>query len=344
MRTSIFVSAFLLVAGAPAFAQIPGGDGAASCWTAAQLRATKGEIAPRPGALVPPPRLTLAPFAATPPELRGAIRRVALPEGRKLVALTFDLCEAGHEIAGYDGRIIDYLREKRIKATFFAGGKWLVTHPERAEQIIADPLFEVANHGWRHGNFGALTAAALQQEISYAQAAYENARAHLAHRQCIAAWRASPERAPPRMTLLRFPYGICNSAALKAVAEGGLLAIQWDVATGDPSPHETAHTIAHRVLRNVRPGSIVLGHANGRGWNTAAALALFIPRLKERGYQFVTVSELLAAGRPEIVSSCYDVRVGDTERWAASARRRAAGNGKYKPVAGARDGWNPFRQ
>src|SRR5262245_31441567 len=50
----------------------------------------------------------------------GAVRRVDLPAGKKMIALTFDLCEQPGEIAGYDGAIIDYLRRENVKATFFA--------------------------------------------------------------------------------------------------------------------------------------------------------------------------------------------------------------------------------
>ena len=50
---------------------------------------------------------------------------VELPPGVKLVALTFDLCETDGSIAGYDGRIVDLLRAEDVKATFFAGGKWM---------------------------------------------------------------------------------------------------------------------------------------------------------------------------------------------------------------------------
>ena len=52
----------------------------------------------------------------------------------------------------------------------------------------------------------------------------------------------------------------------------GLLPIQWDVSSGDPASAVSAATIAHNVLDSVRPGSIVLFHANGRGWHTEAAL------------------------------------------------------------------------
>jgi hypothetical protein len=69
------------------------------------------------------------------------------------------------------------------------------------------------------------------------------------------------------------------------------------------------------MVRRTRPGSIILAHANGRGHHTAAALPLAIPRLKAMGYTFVTVSELIAAGRPEVVDQCYDSEPGDTDKY-----------------------------
>src|SRR5262249_13605701 len=63
-----------------------------------------------------------------------------------------------------------------------------------------------------------------------------------------------------------------------------------------------------------QPGSIVLFHANGRGWHTDGALPGIIAALKARGYEFATVSELLAAGEPVVSATCYDSRPGDTDR------------------------------
>ena len=70
----------------------------------------------------------------------------------------------------------------------------------------------------------------------------------------------------------------------------------------------SANTIAKTILDKAHPGAIVIGHANGRGKHTAEALALAIPKLKEEGYSFVTVSELLAAGTPVITASCAPAR------------------------------------
>lgn len=260
----------------------------------------------------PPQTTAMAPFSAVPADLRGAIRRVELPKGKKLIALTFDLCEQPGEVAGYDGAIIDYLRTNGIKATLFAGGKWMRSHPDRTRQLLADPLFEIANHSEAHRNLRLLSGAALDREIKGPQLAYEQARAAAAASQCLAPRIAS---LPPRLTLFRFPYGACNSQAMQAVNDAGLLAIQWDLSTGDPSPGTSATEIANAIVRGAKPGSIVISHANGRGWHTAAGLPLAIPKLVAAGYQFVTVSELLAAGKPVIATSCYDNRPGDTDRY-----------------------------
>jgi hypothetical protein len=77
----------------------------------------------------------------------------------------------------------------------------------------------------------------------------------------------------------------------------------------------SAQAIQRQVLSNVAPGSIVLFHANGRGWHTEAALSGIIAGLKAQGYEFATVSELLAAGEPVMSATCYDSRPGDADRW-----------------------------
>lgn len=285
------------------------------CWAPSALIARPDEKSPRrgaPGHAQRIPDIKLQPFQPVAPALQGSIRRVALPPGKKLIALTFDLCEQAGEIAGYDGAIVDYLRANDIRATFFAGGKWLLTHAERSEQLIADRRFEIGSHGWAHMNVRGLAGAGLAAELRGPQAAFEATRARLARRQCAAGGLAG---VPDRISLYRFPYGACSAEALQATAAGGLLAVQWDISTGDPDRGQSAAAIAQAVLRQARPGSIVLMHANGRGHNTAAALPLLIPKLRAQGYQMVTVSELLAAGRPEITPTCYDARPGDTDRY-----------------------------
>jgi len=300
----------------------PSGAGA-QCWRPEALKANAAERMTRrggPGARVRAPAI-MAPEIAAPAMTplsatqRGSIRRVDLPPGVKLVALTFDLCEANGEVTGYDGSVVDYLREHGVKATFFAGGKWLVTHAERAQQLVADPLFQIGNHSWSHRNMRKLPVADLLREITRTEAAYEHTRHDLAARSCMAQAPAAMTRVAERLSLFRFPYGTCNTDALQAVGDAGLAAIQWDVVTGDPAVGQSAERIARTVLKRVRPGSIIIAHANGKGRETARALPLFVPKLRAQGYRFVTVGELLAAGTPVFASSCYESRPGDNDRY-----------------------------
>lgn len=298
----------------------------AICWAPDKLAFQPGEERIQKdvkAAFVTPPRRS--PLKATQaPRNRGeAIRRVKLPHGVKLVALTFDLCEQPNEISGYQGGTVDFLRANGIKATFFAGGKWLLTHRERAKQLMSDPQFEIGNHTWEHRNLRLLTGSALDKEVENAQVAYEQVREELTKTQCLTrdGSRIAHEQAPKRMGLFRFPFGACKDESLATVGAMGLTAIQWDVSAGDPTPSLGAEAMARGVVASVKPGSIILFHANGRGWHTSEALPLIVKRLKDLGYGFVTVSELLEAGEPVAEPICYDSRPGDTDRYDGLARR-----------------------
>jgi peptidoglycan-N-acetylglucosamine deacetylase len=296
------------------------------CFTPQALAGTASEIKPQHNRTkldLPALRQEPLPAASPIPEtMRGSIRGVELPPGVKLIALTFDLCETDGSIAGYDGRIVDLLRAEGVKATFFAGGKWMETHAERMAQLMADPNFEIGSHGLRHLDMSRLDGDALKDEIVLTKAAYSRARKSLAARQC-AAPAPDEKPVPERMRLLRFPYGTCDAEALAAVADQGLYAIQWDLITGDPDPHRSAKAIAETILGKVHPGAIIVAHANGRGWHTADALAIAIPKLKEEGYGFVTVSELLAAGKPVIAATCYLNQPGAGPRLGHTHRRKS---------------------
>lgn len=293
------------------------------CWTAAALAGTEAElkhVASRKSLdLAALKQVTLPPAAPIPPELRGSIRSVMLPPDQKLIALTFDLCEENGYVSGYDGRVVDLLRAQGIKATFFAGGKWMESHPERA-QLISDPLFEIGSHGLRHLDLSHAKEQTLGEEITLTEAAYARARTALTARQCFA--NASSQQSQEQLTLFRFPYGRCNDKALAATADAGLIAVQWDLVTGDPDPRVSDKAIANTILTRAHPGAIVVAHANGRGRNTAAALAIALPKLREQGYSFVTVSELLKAGKPVIATRCYQNNPGDMTRVARTSARR----------------------
>jgi peptidoglycan/xylan/chitin deacetylase (PgdA/CDA1 family) len=286
----------------------------AACWPASALAGVPGVNLPvRANKRVRIPNVDGVGGTGASRAPAGVVRRVALPPGKKLIALTFDLCETPGEVAGYEGGIVDYLRAQKVKATFFAGGHWMASHGTRTQQLISDPLFEIGTHGWAHRNTRRLRGAELRQEILAPSVAYATARAELSQAQCATPWRAAFSSIPQKPSLIRFPSGSCNAEGLQAVADAGMIAIQWDFASGDPAPGQSARAIANVMLRHARPGSIIVAHANGRGYHTAEALPVAIPALRAKGFEFVTVSELLAAGKPVMAETCYDARPGDTD-------------------------------
>lgn len=246
-------------------------------------------------------------------DIPGSIRDVKISNGKKPIALTFDLCERADEKSGYDAAIVNYLRDNDIKATFYASGKWMKTHKERTKQLMADPLFEIGNHAWIHGNMRVLTGQRMRNQILWTQAQYYAIRKELNDMECIT--ESDKKRIPWVPATFRFPYGTCSPESLNTLNEFGLAAIQWNIVTGDPARGQTAQGIANIVLKEAKPGAIIIAHANGRGHGTAQSLPLFIPKLRADGYKFVTVSELLRMGTPHAVSTCYELKPGDNVRY-----------------------------
>lgn len=195
-----------------------------------------------------------------------------------LVALTFDVGQTVENPAGFDQAIIRVLTETQTPATFFLGGLWMEQHITETLLLANEPLFELGNHAWSHLDFASIDRATIDDELLLTQQTMFR----------LLGWQT---------TLFRFPYGTYNEVALAAVAENGLYAIQWDVVSGDPDPAITAEAMVPWVLQQTRPGSIIIMHANGRGWNTAEALPAIIQTLREQGYTFVTVSQLLELPR-----------------------------------------------
>lgn len=291
-----------------------------ACFSLAQLGGYSSEAKstklPEPDR-IPPRRLEsqrrLAPLVE---HYRDSIRRVPPGIDIKPVALTFDLCERADERSGYDAAIVAYLREQAVPATFYAGGKWLRSHADRAKQLMADPLFEIGNHAWTHGNLRLLTGPRMRNQIVWTQGQYEELWEEL---QACARKAGVPEeelaKVPALPLTFRFPFGVCSAESLQVLADLGLPAVQWDVVSGDPAKNATPEAMAKAMREQTRPGSILIFHANGRGHRTAETLPLFVPWLREQGFTFVTVSQLLQLGRPESSPECYELKPGDNQRY-----------------------------
>jgi peptidoglycan/xylan/chitin deacetylase (PgdA/CDA1 family) len=190
------------------------------------------------------------------------------------VALTFDVCQDPLYPAGYDASIVAVLQRYGIPATFFMGGDWMRTHPEETRQLASNPNFELGNHSWSHADFTTLTAEEMAQELEMTE-------------DMLFQLTGKHSR------LFRPPSGGVNDLSLQVTAEHGLYTILWDSVSGDPDPEFDSATILAEIQRTVRKGSIIIMHANGRGWHTAEALPSVIEYLQNKGFILVTVSQLI---------------------------------------------------
>lgn len=313
---------FILFAAAPAgFAQAGQGsrvllDG---LWTRGQLAGTPSDHVvtrpySKPADQTPPARRDpVAPLAAVPADLRGVIRRVHVQSGDKVLALTFDLCERASNRTGYRTEIVNFLRGKGVAATFFAGGKWMRSHPEQTMQLMADPLFELGNHSWTHANLALTDEAETRDQVLWTQTQYELLREELTRRAGERGLEAEMAAVPASMSVFRLPYGRNAPETLERLAAMGLPVIQWDVL-GEGGAG-SARDMALRAANEVRSGSIVLMHANAVPRRTHEIVPVFVDELLRRGWRFVTVSELLAMGRAETVQDGYFERPGDNRQF-----------------------------
>ena len=190
------------------------------------------------------------------------------------VALTFDVCQDPQYPAGFDASVVDVLQRYKAPATFFMGGDWMRTHPEETKLLAANPNFELGNHSWSHPDFTKLNEEEISQEIEKT----EDMLFQLTGRHS---------------RLFRLPFGLYNEQTLPVIARHGMYTIQWDSVSGDPDPNFDSATILAEVQRTVKDGSIIIMHANGRGWHTAEALPLVIDYLRSKGYTLVIVSQLI---------------------------------------------------
>jgi peptidoglycan/xylan/chitin deacetylase (PgdA/CDA1 family) len=190
------------------------------------------------------------------------------------VALTFDLCPVRHG-AGYDAALVEYLKAHHIPATFFISGRWADRHDREMKDLRAVPFFELGTHGDVHAHLAMLDEHEQHREIS-------GATAVLKDRYGLAA------------PLFRPPYGEFNDMTVQVVKSLGLQFILWDVVSGDPDPALSASSILARLSKQLRPGSIVVFHANGKGKHTREVIrALDESILGQQRLHPMTVTSLL---------------------------------------------------
>jgi peptidoglycan/xylan/chitin deacetylase (PgdA/CDA1 family) len=214
------------------------------------------------------------------------------PTDQPRIALTFDadmtvkmrddVLNGIH--ANFDPRIIDELRTTDTPATIFLTGLFTELYPDVVRDLSADPLFELANHSYDHRAF-TTPCYHLDAVTTRAQRKWEIRKAT----------RTIKAITGVRPTYFRFPGGCHTRKNVRLVRSLGYIPVQWSLISGDAYQHDP-QVIIDRVEAKVRNGVIVVMHLNGEpnAPSTYQALHVLIPELKARGFQMVTLSDLLS--------------------------------------------------
>lgn len=207
---------------------------------------------------------------------------------KKQIALTFDAdmtykmlaeLKQGKVDKWYDEKIFNTLKETSTPATFFITGLWAETYPEITKDLATNPLFEIGNHSFDHAGF---------TESCYHLGQAKDKKAEIAKTQEIIfnLTGKTPQ-------LFRFPGGCSTQEDFDLVYNLGLQVIGWDVSSGDAFS-KSEKSVYNKTMKLTRNGSIIVMHTGGpNDPETSSALPEIIRALQEKGYSFVTVSDLL---------------------------------------------------
>ena len=194
------------------------------------------------------------------------------------VALTFD-----DGPATYTRLALKILRTKHVRATFFLIGHNVPSHQSPVREELRD-YAALGVHAWTHRSLTKLGRARVSHQITWTSKAIAKATG-------------------TKVSLFRPPYGARNARVDRIARRLGMIEVLWSIDSGD-SQGKNWRQIGREVLRNIRPGSIVLMHEN-RGQTIRALRRLILPGLAKRHLTPVTVPELLMLDPPSLNDSSH---------------------------------------
>ena len=187
----------------------------------------------------------------------------------KQIALSFD--DGPHP--RYTKEILSILKEYGISATFFVIGINAELYPETLK-MVADAGCEIGNHTYSHDRLANRSEEQIRQEIEKCQ-------------------RVVQELVGIRPVLFRPPQGATSESVKVVSRKMDYDIILWSIDTRDWE-HTPKEQIVETVRSQVKGGDIILMHDYVSGSNaTCESLRILIPELLSKGYEFVTVSQLI---------------------------------------------------
>ncbi len=200
--------------------------------------------------------------------------KVQIDPDRPMIALTFDDGPSAHT-----KRLLDIFRKYGGKGTFFVLGNSLDNRTETLKRIVSEG-HGIGNHSWNHRQFTNISIEEVEDQIMMTRAKIYD----ITGVDC---------------TIVRPPYGACNDEIRSLGKELGVSFVNWSVDTLDWKS-KNADAVYNEIMNDVADGHIILCHDLHK--TTVDAMERVIPDLIEKGYQLVTVTELLSYGGDEITA------------------------------------------
>jgi len=188
---------------------------------------------------------------------------------KKQITLSFDVGWGDDNLKP----MLDYLDDNKIPATIFITGEWAERHAELVEEM-KNKGFEIESHGYNHKPYTTLKPYEIKRDISLANTAIEKAGGG-------------------KPTYIRPPEGKINQEVIKTVTTTQQQIVLWNINPQDWKLRK-AQAIAQEVIQQTTNGSIIRLHGSDSAIQTLKALPIIIGQLKQKGFTFVTLTELIS--------------------------------------------------
>lgn len=257
------------------------------------------------------------PVGEPTPVTADALPRMLPPDAKRVysqcivespvIAITFD---DGPDPKGTP-RLLDMLKERGIKATFFLVGKNAAAFPDIVKRM-RDEGHEIGNHTWDHQQLTRLRETKVMSELQ------------TTHDAIVKACDVAP-------TLYRPPYGATRLSQQKTIYDQfQYTCILWDVDPNDWRTPRSSKKTHDRVLAQTKAGSIILCHDIHH--ETVEAMPSTLDDLKARGFQFVTVSQLINLESQTLANRAAFVAAARAQTAAGAAPAAAPVNSTPAPA------------
>ncbi|MEG1662603.1 MAG: polysaccharide deacetylase family protein [Clostridia bacterium] len=185
----------------------------------------------------------------------------------KVIALTFDAAWGADKTQG----ILDIMQKYDAKGTFFLVGFWLDKFKDETK-AIAKAGFDIGNHSRNHLNMPRISESEIKAEIEYV------------NKMVFDLTGKSPK-------YFRAPFGDYNNKLMTVVDEMNMVGVQWSIDSLDWKGLSSKQ-IYDRIIPKAKSGDIILFHNNSE--HILEALPIVLTALKNQGFKFVKLSELVA--------------------------------------------------